>query len=446
MLARSSLLESLLSLPEPQRLTAIQSLSPPEAEALLYDWEGFWARPNQLEPPGDWRQWFLCGGRGLGKTRTGAEWIRKQLVELPGCRVAIVARTIADARDTCVEGESGLLSCFPPAERRRIEDKWNRSQGSGELPNGSSWQCFSSEKPAALRGPQFHIMWADELAAWEKQRAAWEQVPFIVRLPFPAAPSRAGRVVITSTPRPVKEIRDLLADPLTVVTRGKTSENWHNLNALTKAKLDKLKGTRLGRQELDAELLDDTPGALWARALIESLRASCPMVRYEDRPAEVDLVRIVVGVDPAVTSADESDETGIVVVGKASNGHLYVLEDASCRDKPERWAARAISALEKWKADRIVAEVNNGGDLVESVIHAVDPNAPVKKVHASRGKMTRAEPIATRYERKEAHHCGTFEKLEDQMCTYVPGEKSPDRMDALVWAATELSGARVVVV
>lgn len=415
---------------------ALLKLSDEEVEALLYDWPGLWARPNQLPPLTPWRVWLINAGRGYGKTRSAAEWCRQQLLEMPGCRLGIVARTYDDARNVCVEGESGLLSTFSPAERRGLE--WNRSLGEGILRNGSRWSVFSSEKPDGLRGPQFHVMWCDELAAWEKHRAAWEQVPFVVRLPWPQDAERAGRIVVSTTPRPVKEIRELLKSPDTAITGGASFENWANLNKLAQAKLETLRGTRLGRQELLAELLDDVPGALWARANIEKHRV-------EKMP---ELSRIVVGIDPAVTSGEDADETGIVVVGKGVDGRFYVLADKSCRLSPDAWARRAVEAYEEFEADRLVAEVNQGGDLVERLLRSISKNIPYKSVRATKGKRIRAEPIAALYEQGKVSHVGLHERLEDQQCSFTPDgfEGSPDRVDALVWALTELSeGQRIVI-
>lgn len=435
--APDSLKNSLRSL-KPEELTqTLKHLTEAEAEALLHDWQALWARPNQLAPPGDWRIWLLCAGRGFGKTRSASEWARQQLVEMPGCRLAIVARTYTDATMTCVEGESGLLACLAPAEKKGLQ--WNRSLGEGILGNGSRWQVFTSEKPDALRGPQFHIMWADELAAWEKHRAAWEQVPYVVRLPWTPDAKRAGRVVVSTTPRPVKEIRELLKSPEVAVTRGTSFENWKNLNALTQEKLAALRGTRMGRQELMAELLDDVPGALWTRATIEKSRVQ----------AAPEMSRIVVGVDPAVTSGEDADETGIIAAGKGVDGHFYVLKDTTCRLSPDGWARRAVGLYEELGADRIVAEVNQGGELVERIVRSVSKTVAYKAVRATRGKRVRAEPIAALYEQGKVHHVGgDLEKLEDQLCTYAPDnfEGSPDRLDALVWALTELSeGSRVVI-
>lgn len=415
---------------------ALRRLSDKEAEALLHDWRGLWARENQLPPAGPWRVWLINAGRGFGKTRSAAEWVRQQLTEMPGCRVGIVARTYSDARDVCVEGESGLLSTFSPAEREGLE--WNRSLGEGILRNGSRWSVFTSEKPDSLRGPQFHCLWADELAAWEKNRAAWEQVPFVVRLPWAASPERAGRIVVSTTPRPVKEIRELMKSPDTAVTGGTSFENWANLNKLAQAKLETLRGTRLGRQELFAEVLDDAPGALWQRANLDKHRVTLAP----------EMARIVVGVDPAVTSGEDSDETGIIIAGKGVDGRFYVLSDRTCRLSPDGWARRVVEAFEEYQADRVVAEVNQGGDLVERILRNISKNVAYKGVRASKGKRVRAEPIAALYEQGRVSHVGAHERLEDQQCNFTPDgfEGSPDRVDALVWALTELTeGTRVVI-
>ena len=437
-----SSLRDLLRRSSPSQIEeAIAGLSEADAEELLYDWDGLWARPNQLAPPGEWRQWMLQAGRGFGKTKSAAQWSKSNLVEMPGCRGVIAARTIEDARDICVEGESGLLSCFPPSWITSGRVTWNRSLGEGFLhhPDGppSQWKCRTSEKPDSFRGWQSHWLWADELAAWLKGLAAWEQVPYVVRLKWPDAPERAGRVIISTTPRPLKAIRELHKDPLTVVTRGSTSENWANLNALTRAKLERLKGTRMGRQELEAELLDDVPGALWTRALLESRRVA--------KVAREALSRIVVAVDPAVTAQEDSDETGIIVEGQGDAGR-YVLADGSMRGKPVEWATRVLDLYEEWEADEIVVEVNQGGDMVANTIRQLPrgKHVSITEVRASRGKRTRAEPVATAFEAGEVKLAGAFETLEDQLCTWtVDSGESPDRLDALVWADTALQGGEV---
>jgi phage terminase large subunit-like protein len=336
-----------------------------------------------------------------------------------------VARTAADIRDTCFEGESGLISVL---KRYGIYDekRYNRTNYSYLFPNGSRIKGFSAEEPDRLRGPQHHGAWCDELAAWEKPDA-WDQLQFGLRL------GTYPRTVITTTPKPIPLLKNLLSRETTHITRGSTFDNRDNLapSALVELQI-RYAGTRLGRQELDGELLDDVDGALWSRDMIERTR-----IRPEEIPA---LIRIVVGIDPAVTSGENSDETGIVVAGISPDNQFYILQDLSTRTTPERWAQIAVTAYTQWKADRIIAETNNGGDLVEMVLRNVSPNVPVKKVTASRGKRVRAEPISALYEQNRVHHAGTFPKMEDQMCEWVPDSNtSPDRMDAMVWAMSELS-------
>lgn len=424
----------------------LEGLSPEQLEAFNSDWE-VWARPAQLEPEGDWLDWLLLAGRGFGKTRTAAEWSRRQMESMPGSRGIIVAPTFPVGRDVCVEGESGLLNVFPANVRPRI--KWNRSMGELRHPNGSRAKIYAAIEPDSLRGQQSHWMWAEELAAWKKDWAAWDQAKLGLRLKHKG---RESRCVISTTPRPVKIIRDLVKAATTAVTRGTSYENLANLSAAYRQLIAKYKGTRLGRQELNGEVLDDIPGALWTRALVEECRVDFPPMRINPKgEEEFDLARIVVSIDPAATSGEESDETGIVVMGRGANGKRYLLEDLSGRYKPHEWAGIALDAFERWKADRIVAETNNGGEMVEAVLKA---EAKEKKrtyayraVTASRGKRTRAEPCATAYEKHDVLHVGTFEKLEDQLCTWVPGqENSPDRLDALVWAWTELERHAVFVV
>lgn len=406
-------------LPAEQRNKLLAELSDQEVLALLYDWP-FWARPNQLPPPGDWRVWLVLAGRGFGKTRTGAEWLRDQVQNRGRGRLALVAPTAADARDVMVEGESGILAISPPWFRPVYEPSKRRLT----WPNGAIATTYSADEPDRLRGPQHDGAWADELAAW-KYPDAWDMLMFGLRL------GTDPRVVATTTPKPVRLIRELLASETTAVSRGSTYENAANLApAFLQQIVTKYKGTRLGRQELDGEVLDDVPGALWTRKALDDLR----------RPAAPELVRVVVAIDPAVTSGEDSDETGIVVAGRGVDGHGYVLRDLSCRMSPDGWARRAVVAFQDHRADRIVAEVNNGGDLVEQVVRTVDRSVPYKAVHASRGKRVRAEPIAALYEQGKVHHVGGLPDLEDQMCSFLPegGDKSPDRVDALVWALTEL--------
>jgi phage terminase large subunit-like protein len=417
-----SLLELLHALPPSKRNEELASLSDAEAEELLYDWR-VWARPEQLEPPGDWLTWLILSGRGWGKTRTGAEWVIANAQAHPDWRFALVARTSADVRDTMVEGESGIMACSPSWFRPEYEPSKRRLT----WPNGFLATTFTAEEPDILRGPQHHGAWADELASWKYLENTWDNLQFGLRL------GTRPRVLVTTTPRPVKILRELIADSTTFITRGSTFDNAANLAATQLAKLrKKYEGTRLGRQELTGELLDDIPGALWTRTMLdENRRGKAP-----------ELTRIVVALDPAVTAGDESCDTGIVVAGTGIDGDVYVLADRTCHLSPDAWARRAIIALDEFAADRIVGEVNNGGDLVESTIRTVRRDAPYKAVHASRGKRVRAEPIAALYEQGKVHHVGAFAELEDQMCTFLPEgtEGSPDRVDALVWAVTELQG------
>ncbi len=383
------------------------------------------ARPNQITPPGeDWDVWLLLAGRGFGKTRSGAEDMGWYAMTNAGVRCAVVGRTYTDVRDVCFEGESGLLAVIPNSWVK----SYTRSLGSLciELTNGSLIFGYGSESPDKLRGPQHHRAWADELAAWEDMDA-WDQLLFGLRL------GRNPQAVVTTTPRPIAILKDLVSRVGGDVrmSTGSTYENAQNLPERFLRRLrERYEGTRLGRQELFAELLFDVPGALWS---YESF------VRVASTP---DLERIVVAVDPAVTSRSESAETGIIVAGKCTvkrRGLGFILHDGTLRGRPEEWASRAISLYRQYQADAIVAEVNNGGDLVEHTIHTVDPNVKVVKVRASRGKIIRAEPVSALYEQGRVFHLGLFHKLEDQMVSYDgEGKVSPDRMDAAVWAITQL--------
>lgn len=423
----------LASLPQAQRQEFLRSLSDAEAVALYYDWL-FWSRPGQLPPPGDdWLVWLILAGRGWGKTRVGAEFIRDFCANNPRSRAALVAATFADGRDAMVEGESGLLAITPPQQLRGGDpDKaFNRSIGELYFANGSIAKIYSSEKPGQLRGPQSHVAWCDEAAKFKdahlgtQEDTTWSNLMMGLRL------GKHPRVVVTTTPKPHRLIKQLVKKPTTVVTRGSTFENLANLAPTFRTQiLDQYEGTRLARQELYAEILDDVPGALWTLKQLEDLRAD----------AAPDLVRVVVAVDPAVTASDESDETGIIIAGLGADGHGYVLADRTLKASPATWAEEAVKAYREHRADRIVAEVNNGGDLVEATIRSVDPNVPYTPVHASRGKRTRAEPVSALYEKGRVHHLPGLEALEDQMCNWVPdpNSPSPDRMDALVWALTLL--------
>jgi phage terminase large subunit-like protein len=410
---------SIALLPPSARAELIQSLSPTEASKLLYEWR-FWARPEQLEPIGEWFVWLLMAGRGFGKTRTGAQWVHQRAAN-GAKRIALVARTAAEVRDVIVEGESGILACAPPWARPRYEPSKRRIT----WPNGTIATTYSADEPDALRGPQHDTGWADELATWQYPDA-WDQLKFGLRL------GTKPRICVTTTPRPTPIIRALVKDSATHVTRGSTFDNVANLAA---SFIDEVRrqyeGTRLGRQELYAEILDDVEGALWSRDLIDN---------YRVREAPAEFRRVVVAIDPAVTATEKSDETGIVVAGLGADDHAYVLGDFSGRHTPRDWGVKAIKAYNDFKADRIVAEENNGGQLVEANLRTLLDRVPYRGVRASQGKRTRAEPIASLYEQGRVHHVGMFAALEDQMCTWQPltGERSPDRMDALVWALTEL--------
>jgi len=388
-------------------------------------WIGQQARPEQIPDEGDWSVWLYLAGRGAGKTRTAAEWIVWNASRFASTRWACVAPTFADARDTCAEGESGLITIL---NRYGTLANYNRSIGEIFLKNGSRIKLFSGDEPDRLRGPQFHGGWIDELAAF-KYPETYDQLQFGLRL------GEHPRLIVTTTPRPTKLIRSLCArsDGSVKVTRGSTFDNAANLapQALKELKA-RYGGTNLGRQELYGELLEDFEGALWTRAMIENSRIL---------PSELPhIYRIVVAIDPAVTFGELSDETGIVVAGASPDGHFYVLEDKSLKSSPDTWARVAIDALRRNKGDRIIAETNNGGDLVLEVLKQVDSSAPLKKVIASRGKRVRAEPISTLYEQGRVHHVGYFNELEEQMVSWNPeSTESPDRMDALVWAITELS-------
>jgi phage terminase large subunit-like protein len=373
------------------------------------------ARPEQLPPPGEWRTWLILTGRGWGKTRTGAETIAAWVRDGRARRIAIVGRTADDVRGLSI---AALQAAVGP-ELRYVPSQHHRLM----WPNGAQAYGFSAEEPDSLRGYEFDAAWSDELAAWTDPDT-WDQLQFGLRAP-------GARQIVTTTPRPVRVVRELLADPSTIVTRGRTIDNAANLDPATiRVLMSRYGGTRLGRQELDAEVLDDVEGALWTRDRIDALRVA----------AAPDLVRIVVAIDPAVTSTEDSDETGIVVAGKGVDGQGYVLADISGRMSPDGWARRAVDAYRLWQADRIVAEVNNGGDLVEATIRTIDPAVPYTSLHASRGKHVRAEPIAALYEQGRVHHVGSFQALEDQLCIALPegGTGPDDRLDALVWALTEL--------
>lgn len=411
------------SLAPTQRQSLKSQLTNEEAATLLYDWER-WARPSQLIPPGDWLVWLILAGRGFGKTRTGAESVRAEAEGDKSARIALVGPTAADVRDVMVEGESGILACSPPWCRPVYEPSKRRLT----WPNGAMATTYSADEPDRLRGPQHSFAWGDEPASW-RYPEAWDMLQLGLRL------GTRPRSVMTGTPKPIRLIRDLLRRSDCHVTRGSTYDNRSNLaKPFLDAIVKKYEGTRLGRQELYAEVLDDVPGALWTLRGLDDYRvAKAP-----------DLVRIVVAVDPAITNGEDANENGIIVAGVSENGAAYILEDWSTRGSPDEWSRKAVAAYRKWDADCIVAECNQGGEMVERVIQSVD-SVPVKLVRATRGKYVRAEPASALYEQGRVHHVGVHAALEEQMTSFTPERAadrsdgfSPDRVDALVWAITEL--------
>ena len=427
-----------LETPQLQKLLEeLKKVEPEEALRLMYDWK-FWARPNQLAPEpdqpcmskacdcnGNWRTWLILAGRGWGKTRAGAEWVNEQVREKRYGRFHLVGATASDVRDIMVEGPSGVIPISHPDER----PQYRPTKRAVEWPNGARALCFSAEEFERLRGEQCEAAWADELAAWRYDEA-WTQLMLGLRL------GMDPRVIVTTTPRPTSRIKKLMTSKSTHLTHGITWENVDNLAATFTDEITReYEGQLIGRQELYAEILSDAEGALWKRELLEK-------TRIEDASRVPAFKRIVIAIDPAVSMRAESSETGIIVCGQGVDDHAYVIEDLSGRYRVEDWARVAVKAYYRHEADRIIAEKNMGGDMVETTIRVVDESVPIKLVHASRGKYTRAEPIAAAYERGVVHHIGYYDKLEEQMCMWVPGDPSPDRLDALVWGMTEFVVAK----
>ena len=419
-----SQIERLAAIPKSEQDAILSGMTDEQVSALLYDWRGFNARPEQIAPDGDWSIWLALAGRGWGKTRAGAEWIKER--EASGARrIALIGETAADTRDVMVEGPSGLLSIYPDGEKPIYEPSKRRVT----WPSGAVATLFNATEPNQLRGPQFDTAWCDELAKWRYARETWDQLQFGLRL------GDDPRQIVTTTPRPIEVVKSILAgkEGSVSVTTGSTMENRSNLAANFLAHIqERYAGTRLGRQELDAELLGDLPGALWSMAGIDAYR-------LRDAPV---MGRVVVSVDPAVTNTQNSDEHGIIVAGMAEDQRGILLEDASINGSPMDWAKRAVSLYRSWDADGIVIEVNQGGDMVAQTLRTVDPDVNIIEVRASRGKHVRAEPIAALYEQGRVAHVGGFPELETQMTqmttTGFEGDGSPDRVDALVWAFTEL--------
>ena len=416
----------LAALPDDERRAALRALPAVDLAALEYAWP-VWARPDQLPPPGDWRTWLLLGGRGSGKTRSAAEWVRAEVESGRRRSLGIIAPTAETARRDAVQGPSGLLAISPPWAMPQHEP----SQRRVVWPNGAIAYLLSSEEPDRIRGMNLDGAWGDEVTSWQSPDDVWSNLQLALRISGPKGDAPAA--VISTTPKRHKLLRAIMADPATATTRSKTFDNAANLDPHTLAYLQrKYGGTTLGRQELDAELLDDVEGALWTRAMLDACRV----------PADVQrpMRRVVVAVDPAGGSNRGNAETGIVVAGIGQDGHGYVLRDVSGRHSPERWAYHATAAYHDHRADRIVAERNFGGEMVEGTIRSVAPNMPVRMVQASRGKAVRAEPVVALFEQGRVHMAGAFGELEDQLCGWDPlgSGPSPDRLDAMVWALTDL--------
>jgi len=426
-----SKIELLASLPAWAKQEVLNSLTDEQAAAILWDWPT-WARPSQRQPEGNkWLIWLILAGRGWGKTRVGAETIRSWVCgDTPLSRglyrrIALVAETAADARDVLVEGESGLLACHPRDFRPRYEPSKRRLTWS----NGAFATLYNATEPDQLRGPQHDAAWSDELAKWAYVRETWDMLQFGLRS------GDHPRQIITTTPRPIPVLKEIIGLEGTVVTGGSTGENRANLApSFLRTIVSRYEGTRLGRQELNAEILDDVPGALWTRAMLDGCRVK--------QSALPDMVRVVVGVDPSGTRGDRGDMVGIVVGGKGVDGLGYVLADRSCRKSPAGWGAEVAKAYHEFGADRVIAEVNFGGAMVEHVIRTADPDISYEEVKASRGKIVRAEPVAALYEQSRIKHAISSPTREDQLCAFTPdgyvGEGSPDNADALVWVMTEL--------
>jgi phage terminase large subunit-like protein len=413
----------------------LEELNEDDLEAMRYDWP-IWARLKQRPPLSDWRTWLVLGGRGAGKTRTGAQWLKGVALgdpHYPGNaagRIALVGQSYDDVRDVMVEGESGLLAIHKLSER----PQWISSRRELIWDNGTVAKLFSSADPDGLRGSQFGAAWCDELCKWSNAQTTWDMLQFALRL------GDEPRQVVTTTPKPVRVLKQLLNDPATITVRSTTQENQRNLAS---GFLDYVNGiyggTRLGRQELEGEILEAHEHALWKHEQLDGLRVSEPP----------ELSRIVIAVDPPAGSGTKkkSAACGIIAVGKTDDNLCYVLADKTLeRAGPNKWAREVVALYHLLKADLIVAEANQGGDMVRSIIHATDESVPVRMVHASRAKWVRAEPVALLYERGQVRHVGTYPELEDQMCAMSPDGLadglSPDRVDALVWAVTQLALAK----
>lgn len=427
----------LRELPDDVAAKALSTLSAKQIESLHYDWK-FWARPEQLEPAGDWNVWFINAGRGFGKTRAGVEWVREQ-VKKGHKRIAAVASTNSDIERVMVKGESGFLACCHKEDKTHKGKpmgypEWSPTKRTLTWENGAKVEFYSAEEPERLRGPQFSAAWGDELAAWNKDQDTWDMLQFTLRL------GKHPRVCVTTTPKSTVLVRKLVKDEKTFVTTGSTFDNADNLadTYLTAVKAQ-YEGTRLGRQELYAEILMENEGALWTADMIDKCQVS-----RDDVP---ELARVVVAVDPAMSANVESDMTGIMVAGICEQGKGYVLGDYTMKSLPEAWANKAVQLYEHYGCSRIVYETNQGKDLITSLFKTIDENLPLRGVHASTAKIARAEPVSALYEQGKVFHVrnpedpsASLTELETQMTTYEPlgKHKSPDRYDALIWALTDL--------
>lgn len=413
---------------------AMAALDPAKLVELRNTWR-FWARANQIAPEGDWNNWLILAGRGFGKTRAGVEWCREQ-VKSGKKRIMAVAATNSDIERVMVKGESGFLSvCWKGDKTHAGKEmgfpEWSPTKRTLTWKNGATVTFFSAEEPERLRGPQGDAAWCDEMCAWNNDKDTWDMLQFCLRL------GKHPKICITTTPKPTKLLRDVVKNEKTIVTRGSTFDNSANLaSTYIEAVKQQYEGTRLGRQELYAEVLEEAAGALWSRELLDD----CVIDVGDPVEFAKTLSRVIVSVDPAVTANKESDMTGIIVAGVDINGTAYILEDATDRLQPEAWATKAISLYNKYSADRVVAERNQGGDMVRSTLRTVDDTVPLRLVHASRGKFARAEPVSALYERGKVKHVRGLDDLETQMVTWEPlgAIGSPDRLDATVWAVTDL--------
>ena len=427
-------LRFLLSREHPERMALLAEMTEQQQRELRYVWR-IHGRNAQVSPDSDWRTWLIMAGRGFGKTRAGSEWVREMAEAEPAARIALIGATLAEARSVMVEGESGILAICPPGRSPTFEPSLRRLT----WPNGAEATLYSAGEPESLRGPQHGYAWCDEVAKWDNANSramrAWDNLQFGLRL------GELPRCLATTTPRAVPLVRKLTAGRAgdIAITRGSTEDNTANLSARFLRDIRTSYGkTALGRQELDGELLEDIEGALWTRALLESCR--------EDAPSSP-LIRTIVAVDPPATH--RGDACGIVICALGEDGIGRVLADCSLeKPSPERWARKVAQVAEAWSADRVIAEANQGGDMVASVLRAAEISLPLKLVHATKGKVARAEPVAALYEAGRLRHVGLLPKLEDQLCGMLSGGgyqgpgRSPDRADALVWAVSELMLAK----